>query len=245
MTSTLFSMKTFALACTAAVAMGLGIGDATSPPETVDVSIFLCILNAISRNLAVLQTNLAACGHMIWTTATLTISFRALTASRCKFGWKSSKTEHQASSSMDSSLFHSSFRTSTSPLTSLVTRCHLTESKFFTQQVLLVFSNSWVLEIIHSLDLSEELIMVSTEFLRSAPSPPTSFPQLLQVSSSSEMELMQETASLFMLLKAIPGPSTSWSQFITLMLPYLKTGVIWWHPMPSFPKCLSTLETCL
>ena len=58
-------MKTFALACTAAVAMGLGIGDATSPPETIDVSNVLCILIAIYRNLAVLQTNLAACGHMI------------------------------------------------------------------------------------------------------------------------------------------------------------------------------------
>ena len=57
-------MKTFALACTAAVAMGLGIGDATSPPETIDVSIVLCILNVIFRNLAALQTNLAACGHM-------------------------------------------------------------------------------------------------------------------------------------------------------------------------------------
>ena len=37
-------MKTFALACTAAVAMGLGIGDATSPPETIDVSNVLCQL---------------------------------------------------------------------------------------------------------------------------------------------------------------------------------------------------------
>ena len=57
-------MKTFALACTAAVAMGLGIGDATSPPETIDVSNALCHLNAIFRNLAAPQTNLAACGHM-------------------------------------------------------------------------------------------------------------------------------------------------------------------------------------
>ena len=57
-------MKTFALACTAAVAMGLGIGDATSPPETIDVSKVLCDLDAIFRNLAALQTNLAACGHM-------------------------------------------------------------------------------------------------------------------------------------------------------------------------------------
>ena len=32
-------MKTFALACTAAVAMGLGIGDAQSPPDTLDVRI--------------------------------------------------------------------------------------------------------------------------------------------------------------------------------------------------------------
>ena len=145
---------------------------------------------------------------------------------------------------MDSSLSHSSFKTLTSPLTSSVTRCHLTESKSSTQLVLLVYSNSWALEIIHSLDLSEELIMVSTEFLRSAPSPPISSPQLLQVSSSSEMELMQETASLSMLLKAILGLLTSWSQSITLMSPYLKTGVIWWHPTPSFPKCPSTLETC-
>ena len=33
-------MKTFALACTAAVAMGLGIGDAQSPPDTLDVRIY-------------------------------------------------------------------------------------------------------------------------------------------------------------------------------------------------------------
>ena len=57
-------MKTFALACTAAVAMGLGIGDAQSPPETIDVSISLFGLNTNFRNLAAPQTNLAACGHM-------------------------------------------------------------------------------------------------------------------------------------------------------------------------------------
>ena len=214
-------MKTFALACTAAVAMGLGIGDATSPPETIDVSNVLCHLNKIFRNLAAPQTNLAACGHMTWTTATLTILCRVPTASRCKFGWKYLKTEPQASSLMDSSPSPCSFRTSTFPLTSLVTRCHLTESKFSTQLVSLVCSNSLARETTHSLDLWKELIMVSTEFLRSVPSPPISSPQLLQVSSSSEMELMQVIVSLFTLLRVILGPSTFWSQSTTLTSVYL------------------------
>ena len=59
-------MKTFALACTAAVAMGLGIGDAQSPPETLDVrNIYNCLnvcLN-LCRNLAAPPTSSAACGH--------------------------------------------------------------------------------------------------------------------------------------------------------------------------------------
>ena len=37
-------MKTFALACTAAIAMGLGIGDAQSPPDTLDVRIYISVL---------------------------------------------------------------------------------------------------------------------------------------------------------------------------------------------------------
>ena len=59
-------MKTFALACTAAVAMGLGIGDAQSPPETLDVRIYINCLNGclyLCRNLAALPTSSAACGH--------------------------------------------------------------------------------------------------------------------------------------------------------------------------------------
>ena len=59
-------MKTFALVCTAAVAMGLGIGDAQKPPETLDVRIYINCLNVclnLCRNLAALPTNLAACGH--------------------------------------------------------------------------------------------------------------------------------------------------------------------------------------
>ena len=60
-------MKTFALACTAAVAMGLGIGDAQKPPETLDVriySIFITFACIFCRNLAALPTSSAACGHM-------------------------------------------------------------------------------------------------------------------------------------------------------------------------------------
>ena len=61
-------MKAFALACTAAVALGLGIGDAQSPPETIDVSIYSVCLTDVwifCRNLAALPTNSDACGHTI------------------------------------------------------------------------------------------------------------------------------------------------------------------------------------
>ena len=144
---------------------------------------------------------------------------------------------------MVSSPYHSSSKTLTSPLTSLVTSFHLTESKSFTQLELSVSSDLKVSITIPSLVHLKELTTVSYASLKSALLDQTRFHLPLPDSSSWEMELTLAMHSACTLLKDIPTLTTSSSRPTTLTSIFQQMSATWWPPTPSCHRLASTLET--